>query len=286
MALRDLPPVPVGELLRFVEEDAPSGDLTSSALAPLGRCRAEIRAKSEGVMAGIEEASALFSHFGISVTPALLDGDACRAGSLVMVLEGDAGQILLVERTALNILSRMSGIATATRAIVEEARRVRPSLRIAATRKTCPGMRGLDKKAVVLGGGEAHRGTLSDMILIKDNHLKLVPLGEAVKRARERAPSGRIEVEVTNGEEAVLAAGAGAGIIMFDNMDPASVRDAIRNLEAQGLRRRVLLEASGGIGPGNLKDYASLDLDRISMGALTHSVRGLDLSLEVISRIG
>jgi nicotinate-nucleotide pyrophosphorylase (carboxylating) len=169
--------------------------------------------------------------------------------------------------------------------MVEEARKVRPSLRIAATRKTCPGMRALDKKAVILGGGEAHRATLSDMILIKDNHLKLIPLGEAVKRARGRAPSGRIEVEVTSGEEAIIAAEAGAGIIMFDNMDPASIRDANRRLEERGLRRRVLLEASGGIGPGNLADYASLDLDRISMGALTHSVQGLDLSLEVVSRI-
>ena len=277
--------LPLGELLRFIEEDAPSGDLTSSALSPLGRCRAEIRAKAAGVVAGIAEASALFTHFGISVQQGLSDGDPCAPGTLVLALEGDAGQILLVERTALNILSRMSGIATVTRSMVEEARKVRPSLRIAATRKTCPGMRVLDKKAVVMGGGEAHRGTLSDRILIKDNHLKLVPLGEAVKRARGRAPSGRIEVEVTSGEEAVLAAEAGAGIIMFDNMDPASIREAIRNLESLGLRRRVLLEASGGIGSGNLKDYAALDLDRISVGALTHSVQGLDLSLEVISRI-
>ena len=285
MAREDSLAVPIGELLRFIEEDAPSGDLTSSALAPLGRCRAEIRAKAAGVVAGIAEASRLFTHFGISLQPALSDGDACAAGSLVLALEGEAEQILLVERTALNILSRMSGIATGTRAMVEEARKVRPSLRIAATRKTCPGMRALDKKAVILGGGEAHRATLSDMILIKDNHLKLVPLGEAVKRARRMAPSGRIEVEVTSGEEAVLAAEAGVGVVMFDNMDPASIKEAIRNLEARGLRRRVLLEASGGIGRGNLKEYASLDLDRISMGALTHSVRGLDLSLEVISRI-
>jgi nicotinate-nucleotide pyrophosphorylase (carboxylating) len=285
MGRDETPSLPIGELLRFIEEDAPSGDLTSAALAPLGRCRAEIRAKAAGVIAGVAEASALFTHFGISVHQALPDGDACAPGTLVLALEGNADQILLVERTALNILSRMSGIATGTRAMVEEARKVRPSLRIAATRKTCPGMRALDKKAVILGGGEAHRATLSDMILIKDNHLKLVPLGEAVKRARGRAPSGRIEVEVTSGEEAVMAAEAGAGIIMFDNMDPASIRDAIRNLEAHGLRRRVLLEASGGIGSGNLKDYASLDLDRISIGALTHSVKGLDLSLEVVARI-
>jgi nicotinate-nucleotide pyrophosphorylase (carboxylating) len=285
MGREETPTLPIGELLRFVEEDAPSGDLTSSALAPLGRCRAEIRAKAAGIVAGIAEASALFTHFGISVHQALPDGDACAPGTLILTLEGDAEQILLVERTALNILSRMSGIATGTRAVVEEARKVRPSLRIAATRKTCPGMRALDKKAVILGGGEAHRATLSDMILIKDNHLKLVPMEEAMKRARGRAPSGRIEVEVTSGEEAVLAAESGAGIIMFDNMDPASIREAIRNLEARGLRRRVLLEASGGIGSGNLEDYASLDLDRISMGALTHSVHGLDLSLEIVSRI-
>jgi len=277
--------VPIWELLRFIEEDAPSGDLTSSALAPLGRCRAEIRAKAPGVVAGIAEASLLFTHFGISVHPALSDGNTCTEGSLVLSLEGEAEPILLVERTALNILSRMSGIATATRAMAEEARKVRPSLRIAATRKTCPGMRALDKKAVVLGGGEAHRATLSDMVLIKDNHLKLVPLGEAVRRARKSVPSVQIEVEVTGVDEAVLAAEAGAGAIMFDNMDPASISRAIGELDTRGLRRRVLLEASGGIQPGNLKDYAALDLDRISVGALTHSVRGLDLSLEVVSRI-
>ena len=277
--------LPLADLLRFIEEDAPSGDLTSSALAPLGRCRAEIRAKAAGVVAGIEEASILFAHFGVSVGRGLSDGDACEPGSLVMSLEGDAERILLVERTALNILSRMSGIATATRALVNEAGRIRPSLRIAATRKTCPGMRALDKKAVVIGGGEGHRATLSDMILIKDNHLKLVPLVESVKRARRMAPSGRIEVEVTSGGEAVMAAEAGAGAVMFDNMDPASIREAIRSLESRGLRKRVLLEASGGIGPENLEDYASLDLDRVSMGSLTHSVRGLDLSLEVVSRI-
>ncbi|HMA04372.1 MAG TPA: carboxylating nicotinate-nucleotide diphosphorylase [Methanomicrobiales archaeon] len=278
--------LPLADLLRFVEEDAPTGDLTSSALAPLGRCRAEIRAKATGVIAGIEEVSALFSHFEVTVTTGIRDGDPCTPGSLVLSLEGEADRILLVERTALNILSRMSGIATATRAMVEAARRVRPSLRIAATRKTCPGMRVLDKKAVVLGGGEAHRATLSDAILIKDNHLRLLPLGEAVRRARGRAPSGRIEVEVTSREEAVLAAEAGAGVIMFDNMDPPSIGDAIRELEARGLRRRVLLEASGGIGPGNLEEYASLDLDRISSGSLTHSARALDLSLEVVSRTG
>jgi nicotinate-nucleotide pyrophosphorylase (carboxylating) len=278
-------PVPLAELLRFIAEDAPAGDLTCSALAPLGRCRAEIVAKEEGVIAGIEEAAALFSHFGISVTPALRDGEICRPGSPVMALEGEAGGILLVERTGLNILSRMSGIATATRALVEIARKVNPTVRIAATRKTCPGMRALDKKAVVLGGGEAHRATLSDAILIKDNHLLLVPLGEAVRRALLRAPRERVEVEVGSSGEAAAAAEAGAGVIMFDNMDPPAIGDAIRELRARGLRQGILLEASGGIGPGNLGDYARLDLDRISLGSLTHSVRALDLSLEVGARI-
>jgi nicotinate-nucleotide pyrophosphorylase (carboxylating) len=238
------------------------------------------------VVAGVEEASALFSHFGIAVTPGLSDGEACPAGSLVMALEGDAGTILLVERTALNLLSRMSGIATATRALVERAARVNPPVRIAATRKTCPGMRALDKKAVVLGGGEAHRATLSEAILIKDNHLKLVPLEEAVRRARAAAPTGRVEVEVTSVDEAVRAAKAGAGVIMFDNMDPGEIGEAIRELGKRGLRAQVLLEASGGIGEENLEEYASLGLDRISVGALTHSARALDLSLEIVSRTG
>jgi nicotinate-nucleotide pyrophosphorylase (carboxylating) len=279
-------PVPLSHLLGFIEEDAPAGDLTSSALAPLGRCRAEIRAKEAGVVAGIEEASALFSHFGITVEPGLADGDACPDSSLVLALEGDAGKILLVERTALNILTRMSGIATATRGLVEIARKASPALRVAATRKTCPGMRALDKKAVVLGGGEAHRATLSDAILIKDNHLQLVPLEEAVRRARAAAPQERVEVEVTGGRDAVRAAKAGAGVIMFDNMDPESIGEAVRELTERGLRGQVLLEASGGIGAGNLEEYARLGLDRVSVGALTHSARALDLSLEIVSRTG
>jgi nicotinate-nucleotide pyrophosphorylase (carboxylating) len=277
--------LPLADLLGFMGEDAPSGDLTSSALAPLGRCRAEIRAKEAGVVAGIEEASVLFAHFGVSVGRGLSDGDACEPGSLVLALEGDAERILLVERTALNILSRMSGIATATRAMVQLAAGLNPNLRIAATRKTCPGMRALDKKAVVLGGGEAHRLTLSEAILIKDNHLKLVPLREAVRRAILKSPPEQIEVEVTTPEEAIQAAEAGAGAVMFDNMDPGAIAEAIRRLKSRGLRDRVLLEASGGIGQANLEDYASLDLDQVSMGSLTHSVRGLDLSLEVISAI-
>jgi len=280
------PPVPLADLLRYIEEDAPSGDLTSLALVPLGRCRAEIRTKSAGIIAGVEEATALFSHYGIAVVPGLPDGDACRPGSLVMSLEGEAEKILLVERTALNLLSRMGGIATATRALADLAAGINPKVRIAATRKTCPGMRALDKKAVVLGGGEAHRSTLSDAVLIKDNHLKLVPLEEAVRRARAAVPQGRIEVEVTGGGEAVRAAKAGAHVIMFDNMDPGSIREAIRELGERGLRQQVLLEASGGIGEGNLAEYASLGLDRISVGALTHSARALDLSLEVVSRTG
>jgi nicotinate-nucleotide pyrophosphorylase (carboxylating) len=278
--------VTLPDLLRFVAEDAPSGDLTSSALAPLGRCRAEIRAKEPGVIAGVEEAAALFSQFGVAARPGISDGEACGPGTLVLALEGDAAGVLLVERTALNILSRMSGIATATRTLVELAGKVSPTVRVAATRKTCPGMRALDKKAVVLGGGEAHRATLSDAVIIKDNHLRLVPLEEAVRRARAAVPQGRVEVEVTSGDEAVRAAKAGAQVIMFDNMDPGTIREAVRELGERGLRSQLLLEASGGIREGNLGEYATLGLDRISVGALTHSARGLDLSLEVVSRIG
>ena len=279
-------PLPLSRLLGFIGEDAPSGDLTSSSLAPLGRCRAEIRTREAGVIAGIEEAAALFSHFGIAVSPGLSDGEACGAGALVMALEGDAEGILLVERTALNILSRMSGIATGTRSLVEQAAGVSPSVRVAATRKTCPGMRALDKKAVVLGGGEAHRATLSEAVLIKDNHLRLVPLEEAVRRARAKIPREGIEVEVTTPGEAVRAAKAGAGVIMFDNMSPGDIAGVIRELGERGLRAQLLLEASGGIGKENLSEYASLGLDRISVGALTHSARALDLSLEIISRTG
>lgn len=272
-------------LLQFIEEDAPAGDVTSAAIIPDITCNAVIRAEQEGIIAGLEEASTLFSHFGVSVTHLAKDGDAVCQNDSLLLLNGDAKKILLVERTALNIIGRMSGIATQTRKIVDIVSAVNPCCRVAATRKTCPGFRILDKKAVKIGGGDPHRMNLSDGILIKDNHLALVPLGIAIQAAKMDTTYKKIEVEVETPENALSAAKAGADIIMLDNMSPGQITRTIRVLKSEGLRDRVIIELSGGIDESSLPRYAALDVDVISLGVLTHSVRNLSVNLEIIPQI-
>jgi nicotinate-nucleotide pyrophosphorylase (carboxylating) len=274
--------IPLEDLLRFVEEDAPWGDVTSETVVPDVECQAVIRAKDRGSVAGLAEARALFEHFGVAVRQPVGDGKAVVPGQILLELEGKARSILLLERTALNIIGHMSGIATRTRAVVDEARRVSPEVRIAATRKTCPGMRMLDKKAVTLGGGDPHRHSLSDMILIKDNHLALVPLEQAVRTARAFSLYLTVEVEVEETEDAVTAARAGADMILLDNMTPETVAETVRALKELGLRDRVLLEVSGGITGDAVSRYAGTGIDLISMGSLTHTVKNFDVSLDIL----
>ena len=170
---------PLDILLAYIDEDCPQGDITSEAVIPDITCGATIKAEDDGIVAGLEEAKMLFSHFGISVKSGARDGDEVRRGDEILSIRGSARSILLVERTVLNIIGRMSGIATQTRKMVEIVSAVNKKCRVAATRKTCPGFRIFDKKAVIIGGGEPHRFCLSDGILIKDNHLALVPLRDA-----------------------------------------------------------------------------------------------------------
>ena len=269
------------ELLRFLNEDAPAGDATSDIIIPDIRCTAVIRAEQDGIIAGIEEACALFSHFGVAISCCKNDGDVVKNGEAVLSLSGRAKQILLVERTALNILGRMSGIATRTGKLAAMVRTKNPSCQVAGTRKTCPGFRRFDKKAVRIGGGDPHRMNLSDGILIKDNHLALVPLEEAIRAARNHSAYKKIEVEVESAADAVKAAAAGADIIMLDNMAPARVRDTLAILEEKGFRDRVTIEISGGIDEDALLGYAACGVDIISMGALTHTVKNFSLSLEI-----
>jgi nicotinate-nucleotide pyrophosphorylase (carboxylating) len=277
--------IPIDDLLRFVREDAPWGDVTSEAVVPDVSCRAVVRAKDTGVVAGLEEARALFEHFGVAVRQRSADGRLVAPGTVLLELEGRARAILLLERTALNIIGRMSGIATRTREAVEAVRAVAPDVRVAATRKTAPGLRMLDKKAVVVGGGDPHRYSLSDMILIKDNHLALVPLAEAVRKAKAQSRYRPVEVEVETARDAVEAAVAGADIILLDNMTPDAVREAVGALIARGLRDRVTLEVSGGVAAGDLAGYAATGIDIISMGALTHTVKNFDVSLDILKGV-
>jgi nicotinate-nucleotide pyrophosphorylase (carboxylating) len=188
-----------------------------------------------------------------------------------------------MERTILNLLMRMSGIATATSQMVQKARERNPDIRVAATRKTTPGLQFWEKEAVRVGGGDTHRYRLDDAVLIKDNHLALVGDVElAIRRARQYASfTKKIEVEVENLQDAISAAEEGADIIMLDNMSVDQIERVLEVLIEKGLRDKVLIEISGGIDPNNIAEYAGTGADIISSGYLTHSAGVLDLSLEI-----
>lgn len=280
--IRRIPVVTVEYLLNFIREDAPFGDITSESVIPNIDCRAMIRIEQSAVVAGLEEASVLFRYFDVTVEQPIGDGSPVQRGNILLHLQGPAKEILLVERTALNIIGRMSGIATATGKFVESVNRVNPSCRVAATRKTCPGLRDLDKKAVMLGGGYPHRRNLSDGILIKDNHLALVSLDDSIAMAKSRSLHRKVEVEVETSDDVVRAAKAGCDIIMFDNMSPQQVKESLDALKRHGLRERVTIEISGGIDMDTIVEYAALGVDVISIGALTHSVKNIPVHLEIM----
>lgn len=274
-----------GKVREFLLEDLGMGDITTDSLVDESLvAEGAIVCKEDGVIAGVNEASEIFELLGCTVKPLARDGDGVTSETLIMKVKGSARAMLRGERTALNILMRMSGIATATKMAVSEARKINPKVRIAGTRKTAPGLRYFDKRAVELGGGDPHRLRLDDCVLIKDNHLRLCSsLADAVKRARERVSfTKKIEVEVETLDQAVEAVQAGADIIMLDNMKPEDIAHVVNSLEGMGLRKKVLIEASGGITQGNIKKYASVGVDVISMGSLTHSSRALNMSMTVV----
>ncbi|MEM0058385.1 MAG: carboxylating nicotinate-nucleotide diphosphorylase [Candidatus Bathyarchaeia archaeon] len=271
-------------LLKMFAEDIGQGDITTALLVP-EECiaEAEIIAKEEGVVAGIEEAKILLEILGLKFEALVSDGEQIKPRQVLMKISGEARTILAAERTLLNILSRMSGIATATRKIVEKIQRAGYKAKIACTRKTAPGLLYFDKKAVLIGGGDTHRFHLDDMILIKDNHIVVAGgIEEAVKKAKEKASfSKKIEVEVTTVKDVLKAAEAGADIIMLDNFSPEQVEEAIKLLKRAGFYGRVILEASGGITTDNILEYASKGVNVISLGEITHSAKALNISLEI-----
>jgi len=272
------------KLKQILADDIGQGDVTVAAVIPPKlTVKAEIIAKEDGVVAGIEESTILAEYTGLEVKAKVTDGEKIKNKQILMQISGDAQTILSVERTLLNILSRMSGIATKTRALTEKLEKAKVKARIAATRKSAPGLLYFDKKAVVIGSGDPHRLHLDDMILIKDNHLAIVGSVEAaVTKAKTNASfTKKIEVEVTNIEDALKAAKAGVDIVMLDNFSPKHAKEAGERLRKAGFTN-VLLEVSGGITTENLLDYASAQVDVISLGELTHSVKALDISLEII----
>lgn len=272
------------KLRQILADDIGQGDVTAAAIIPPNlTVKAIVIAKEAGVAAGIEEATILEESLGLKVKAQVADGEKIVNKQVLMQISGDAQTILSVERTLLNLLSRMSGIASTTRRLTEKLEKTGTKARIAATRKSAPGLLYFDKKAVIIGGGDPHRLHLDDMVLIKDNHLAIVGGVEAaVKRAKANVSfSKKIEVEVTKAEDAVTAAKAGADIVMLDNFSPKQAKEASEMLRKAGFAD-VLLEVSGGITDETLLQYAEAQVDIISMGELTHSVKALDISLEIV----
>ena len=265
---------------KALDEDLQSsGDVTSRALVPPdARGRGRIILREEGVVAGLPLASMAFRLLDnkVNFQPLVNDGDHLPAASEIAVVEGSVLTILEGERTALNFLQRLSGIATLTSRYVAAAAPFGAT--VLDTRKTTPGLRGLEKYAVRAGGGKNHRFGLYDAVLIKDNHIVAVGgVGKAVESAREAVgEEAGVEVEVQRLADLEEAIQAGADVVMLDNMSVAEIAEAVRNA-----RGRVKLEASGGIGLDNIVAYAETGVDLISVGAITHSARALDIALEL-----
>ena len=266
---------------RAVAEDVGSGDVTTESTIPAGHVsRGTILAKAGGVVAGLDIARAVFAECdpGLVFTAHIADGDRVTEGTALATIEGGTRGILTGERVALNFLQRLSGIATAAAACTAafEGRRTR----VLDTRKTTPGLRALEKYAVKVGGGENHRMGLWDMVLIKDNHIAAAGgIAPAVSAARSRHPDLVVEVEARTVDEVASAMGAGADRIMLDNMTVEQMRDAIAL--ARSVDSPPEIEISGGITDEKLGSVAELEPDFVSVGALTHSVTAMDISLEL-----
>ncbi len=291
--------------------DIGNGDITCSLLlSKKEKVRAEIIAQERGVISGIKVASLIFKTLDPSLIfrSGLKDGEKVKKGKVIAEISGRANSILMAERTALNFLSHLSGVSSLTSKFLLKVKNYK--VRIMDTRKTIPGLRSLEKKAVKDGGGENHRFGLFDGILIKDNHItvksqiphsRLSPVAtsvanlrsrhpksqnriraieELVKRAKEKAPKGmKVEIEVENFDEAKAAADSKADVILLDNMDYKEIK-RVKDF-CHGLRKRPLLEVSGGVNLDNVRKFAKLGVDRISIGSLTHSAPFLNLSLEI-----
>ncbi|MCW3982199.1 MAG: carboxylating nicotinate-nucleotide diphosphorylase [Candidatus Bathyarchaeota archaeon] len=273
------------KLLRLLEEDIGQGDTTTYLVIPRNTfAQAEIAVNESGIVAGLEEAIVLCESLGLQAEPHAFDGAEVEPRDTVLHIRGEARNLLSVERTLLNLLSRMSGIATATNSLVKKTRKAGHKVRIACTRKVAPGLAYFDKKAVFLGGGDTHRLHLDDLVLIKENHIKIAGNAKkAIEEARRGASfSKKIEVEIMSNAQIVEAVEAGADIIMLDNFSSKDVIRAMTILTDRNLRSKVLVEASGQISEDNILEYASTGVDIISIGKITHSARALDMSLDVV----
>jgi nicotinate-nucleotide pyrophosphorylase (carboxylating) len=270
------------DVASFLKEDIKTSDITSEALLSNEKAKAVIVSKQDCVIAGLEEVIEIFRYMGLDVKTDTSDGMKASKDDILLTIEGRAKAILAGERLALNFLARMSGIATETRKLVDKCKKINTKVKVAATRKTTPGFREFEKKAVVIGGGEPHRYRLDDTFLIKDNHLKIVPsIEEAIalaKKSKHAQNGKKIEIEVESLEDAIKAVNSGAEIVMLDNMSPKDAKKAYLMIKEKN--PEVMVEISGGVNPNNIEKYAE-HADMISLGYLTHSVKAGDFSLEI-----
>lgn len=269
-------------LKKFVDEDVRSGDLTTELTIPENTTAlATIYAKERAVLAGIEEVAAIAEFSGLTYEVLAFEGNWVDPQQPVMRLNGSARTLLTIERVCLNIVQRMSGIATKVYNMVSVAREGNPNIKVAATRKTTPGFRFFEKRAVVVGGGDPHRYALDDMVLIKNNHITAAGgIRGAVTAAREGVSfSKKISCEARTLQEAQEAIGAGADIVLLDNFRSKDVKGIVEILEIQGHRDKVILEISGGVNEENAREYAASGVDVISSGALTHSFKSSDFNM-------
>ncbi|BDQ30480.1 nicotinate-nucleotide pyrophosphorylase [Nitrosopumilus zosterae] len=264
------------QLSQFLAEDIGTGDITSSLLSKK-KITAKIISRENAVIGGASHAKEIFRLKGCNAKILRKDGSKIKPNQAIMIISGDAGKILACERTVLNLITRMSGIATQTNDLVKK---IPKNVKLYATRKTAPGLRYFDKEAVEIGGGKKHRLRLDEMVMIKDNHIAIEgSLESLIKKTKKKYK--KFEVEVENTFDAILAAKEGAAIIMLDNFSPVQIKKTVQELKNQKLRNKVMLEASGGINSKNIAKYGKTGVDIISVGSITNSVKGIDVSLEI-----
>ncbi|MCY3412945.1 MAG: carboxylating nicotinate-nucleotide diphosphorylase [Candidatus Heimdallarchaeota archaeon] len=266
------------DVIRWIAEDIPLWDNSSSILQP-SRVSAKIVAKQQGIISGTMVAKIILELHDIKILNVVKEGSLVQNGEVLIELEGNSTDILQAERTCLNIFSHMSGISTYTRSLLDKVKDINPQLRLAATRKTLPGLRRYQKWAVKVAGADTHRMSLSDMIMLKENHISMFPtIDKSIETAKKNASfSTKIEVEVRNNNEAREATKAGADIVMLDNYTPEMIVEILPELRK--INPTILLEASGNINEHTIADYAKSGVDIVSMGKLTHSVTAFDMSL-------
>lgn len=268
----------IRRLLEFLEEDAFPEDLTSRFLSGIrGRGLILYKDGERGLLAGVRFIKPFLDYLGFEVSVNRYDGEIVSSGDLILTLTGPADKLLAVERLALNLVARLSGVATATNLMVRLAKSVNPNIRIAGTRKTTPGLRAFEKYAIEVGGGDPHRFNLADAVLIKDNHVTIYGnLENLIKTVKSGTSfTKKVQVEVSTYEDAIKAYRAGADALLLDNMKLRDIEQVTSELKG-----RLIIEVSGGITPSNVVEYARAGVDVISSGYITHSARWLDFSMD------